>query len=184
MALYHALKIRELCLLTKGGKGNILEIGAGGGRSAYFSKIMGLGDYTIVDLPLSLIGQALFLSATLGDDAISLEGENDPGVEKKIRLISPKKLLESGEKFDVVMNVDSLSEMPMEQASAYLKYLSKYANVLYSMNHEGNQYRTIDIAAAVELNAAPIRHASAFRKGYVEELYFLGLSHTLGEREE
>ena len=120
---------------------------------------------------MSLVGQAVFLSAVLGEDAIWLEGEmTDP--TGKIRLIGPSALHNSTDRFDVILNIDSFTEMPLEQSVAYFQFAAEHCKTMYSMNHELNPYRTIDISEKAGIAIPGIRHASAFRKGYVEELYF------------
>ncbi len=171
MAIYHAIKAKEIYNLIKGK--NILEIGAGVGRTAYFSYKMGMTNYAIVDIPMSLVGSACYLAATLGEDAIWLEGEPKSDRKGKISLISPAKLLSSKDNFDVVLNIDSFTEMPHEIFTQYINYLFKHSKVLYSMNHEANQYSVLKITEEVTgKKVNPIRFSSAIRDGYIEELYF------------
>ena len=168
-SIYHALKTRELISLT-GAK--IVEIGAGVGRTAYYSYEMGFKNYTIVDLPMSLVGQACFLAATLGDDAIWFDGENFSASQNKIRLYCPHTFFFLEENYDVALNIDSITEMPLEQGKEYFAYLADHSSIFYAMNHELNPHRTLDIAKLAKIPLLPIRFASVFRRGYVEELYF------------
>ena len=168
-SIYHALKARELSSLT-GDK--IVEIGAGVGRTAFYSYEMGFKNYTIVDLPMSLVGQACFLAATLGDEVIWLDGEDSAASQNKIRLYCPHTFFSLEEKYDVALNIDSITEMPLEQGCEYFAYLAHHSSIVYSMNHESNPDRTLDIAKLAKIPILPIRFASVIRRGYVEELYF------------
>jgi SAM-dependent methyltransferase len=172
-AIYHALKARELCLLIGGT--SILEIGAGVGRTAFYAYSLGYRNYTIVDLPISLVGQAVYLSAALGEDSIWLDGELTDK-SGKICLASPPTLLALPDSFDVILNIDSFTEMPLDQSKAYFRFAADRCKALYSMNHELNPHRTMDIASLAGVRTHPIRHASAFRRGYVEELYFFDIT--------
>ena len=169
-ALYHAIKIRELSEMTGGRK--ILEIGAGVGRTAAQSWALGLGDYTIVDLPISLIGQACFLAAVLGEDNIWMEGE--PRAEGKVRLWSPTYLFACEENFDISVNIDSLTEMSFDQGQKYFEFLSKKTSCLYSMNHDLNEHRVCDMAASLGMKPQT-RYISTVRPGYIEELYLFNV---------
>lgn len=75
-AVYQAWRLRQVASLAGVGT-DLIEIGAGVGRTAFYADRFGMGRYTIVDLPLSLVGQACFLGATLGEDAVSMLGEAD-----------------------------------------------------------------------------------------------------------
>ncbi len=178
MDFYHAIKVKEIYNLINGK--NILEIGAGVGRTAYFSYKIGMTNYTIVDIPMSLVGSACYLAATLGEDAIWLEGEPENDRKGKISLISPTKLLSSQKDFDVVINIDSFTEMPLEVFTQYINYSSKHSKILYSVNHEYNQYSVVDIVTKVTKEKVnPLRFASALREGYVEEIYFFSNGYQL-----
>ena len=63
-----------------------MEIGAGMGRTAYYMCKFGLSDYTIVDLPMSNVAQAAFLSRVMGEDQISLAGEDRSA---NVRILPP-----------------------------------------------------------------------------------------------
>jgi len=75
-----------------------------------------------------------------------------------------------------VLNIDSFTEMPLDQSKAYFQFAADRCKALYSMNHELNPHRTMEIASLAGIRTLPIRHASAFRRGYVEELYFFEIT--------
>ena len=162
-AIYYASR---LSMLRSRGRGySILEIGAGMGRTALYAREWGLGQYTIVDLPMANVAQAAFLGAVVGEDAICLTGENRSG----IRILTPKWLLATGDRFDIVLNTDSLTEMPHETATRYAQIAMDRAGKLLSINHEANDVLVHELAPlrGRSLYRAPY----CFRLGYVEELF-------------
>jgi hypothetical protein len=88
---------------STGGPFDVLEIGAGLGRNAYFPGKFGVKNYTIVDIPSTQLAQGYYLGRVLGTDAVGLPG--DPN--KKMNLRSAKWLHEAGRKFHLVFNADS-----------------------------------------------------------------------------
>lgn len=139
----------------------VLEIGAGLGRSAYFSHLLGITDYTIVDLPLTSLCQALFLGAALGEDMVTLSGEDR--VKGRIALLPPGDLTDD---YDLIVNVDSITEMGAEAADTYAALTPK---AFLSINHEANERTAGQILGAKAdcLMRAPYW----LRPGYVEELF-------------
>jgi hypothetical protein len=91
-ALYQAALLKRLS------KGGALEIGAGMGKTAYYAWSAGIRDYAIVDLPLSLVGQAMFLALTLGEEAIALPGTDVAG---RIELMSPSQFAADRRRFQI-----------------------------------------------------------------------------------
>ena len=165
-AIYQAHRVNQLTL----GRGCCLEIGGGVGRTAFFAKMMGVTDYTLVDLPMTIVGQALFLMATLGSDAVWLIGEP---VEKQhgcIRLVPPAFVSDTSERFDLVLNVDSFTEMDQVHAKGYIEFAMSNADALLSINHEANQFTVRELASGVSSFS---RSPYWFRTGYVEELALL-----------
>jgi len=59
-SLYQAWLVASLV----GEAGSVVEIGAGTGRTAYYAHQIGITNYTIVDLPMTNVAQANFLSRT------------------------------------------------------------------------------------------------------------------------
>ena len=165
-AIYQAWRIVQLT--RERSNVRVLEIGAGLGRTAYYAAKMGIGDYTIIDIPMTNVAQAHFLAAALGPDRLSLMGE--PSEKGAIRVI-PDFMLPaiSGEYFDVVVNVDSLSEMDYESAERYYRFCKSNAAMLLSINHELNSMTTRTFYEK-DISARTSRYPYWLRKGYVEEL--------------
>jgi hypothetical protein len=83
-AVYQAWRIAQIA----DGKPNfkVMEIGAGLGRTAYFANVLGLKNYTIVDIPLTNAAQGYFLGRVLGSNAVRLNGEQ---TEAQINIVAP-----------------------------------------------------------------------------------------------
>jgi hypothetical protein len=141
----------------------LVEIGAGTGRTCYFAILFGVRSYTIVDLPMTLMGQALFLASTLGETKICLPGEAR-SADHQVFLITPDEFEESGS-YDAALNVDSMTEMSLSQARGYLDAIRRQAGLLLSINHEENSFRLSDLERAAQRGVAPMR------TGYYEEIF-------------
>lgn len=162
-AIYQAFRLKSL------GAAKVLEIGAGLGRTAYYAHRMGVRDYTIVDIPLSNVAQAHFLTRALGADEVSLPGEK----RAAIRILGPSFVAATEERFDVVLNVDSLSEMDLEVAAGYVAFARKAAATLVSINREWSDRPRI---ANLVDDATVLRMPYWMRDGYVEEIASLNLT--------
>jgi hypothetical protein len=163
-ALYQAARLKKVAELIGGRR--CLEIGAGTGRTAYFSWQFGLRPYTIVDLPMALVGQACFLSATIGENNIWLFGEEKPKSDDVVRLAPPHWLFAGDEHFDLVLNADSLTEMSLDYAKRYIAFITNRTEFFLSINHEANEFRVCDLLPAM------FRFPYPLRTGYVEEWFF------------
>jgi hypothetical protein len=169
MALYQAYRLQAVSSLVGGRR--VLEIGPGNGRCAYYAGSIGFTDYTTIDLPMGIVGQACFLAATIGPDKIWMVG--DPVSEQKgrVRLMPPHFLDGCKERFDIVLNADSLTEMSPDQAISYVKFAKDHSRALVSINHEFNKYTVQQLASMAGVTDKPQRSVSSIRPGYIEELY-------------
>lgn len=158
--------IYQAILLRKHAASTCLEIGGGMGRTAYYARQMGIR-YSIVDLPMTIVGQALFLSSTLGEDAIWMIGDSEPRGDR-ITLLPPSELHTVGA-VDVVLNVDSLTEMGEKTAADYVRWISKNAGTFLSINHEANHFTVRQVVEALYPKSGRSRHLYWMRAGYVEE---------------
>jgi putative sugar O-methyltransferase len=144
----------------------VLEIGAGLGRTAYFAQQFGLRDYTIIDLPMTNVAQGYFLGRTLGQETVSLYLEDRPGV----RILPPSAFLEATDRYDLVVNVDSLTEMAPDTARAYCRAIKARAGTFLSINHEHNRFTVGDLCAELGM-VADSRTPYWLRRGYVDEVF-------------
>lgn len=164
-ALYQAHRIKTLVAGIRNPR--ILEIGGGTGRTAYYAYKLGLKNYSIVDLPFTAISQGYFLGRTLGLDSIAADGE--PGTADAVKLYAPDTFFARRERYDLIVNVDSLTEMGWETASAYWKAIRGRAARFLSINHESNEFTVRQLPGL----APQTRYPYWMRRGYVEELYLL-----------
>ena len=128
--------------------------------------------YTIVDLPMTIVGQALFLSATLGEGVIWMIGDAEPRGDR-IALLPPSELHSVGP-VDVVLNVDSLTEMGEKTAMDYVRWISGNAATFLSINHEANHFTVRKVCDSLYPGSIRSRHLYWMRAGYVEEVFFFG----------
>ena len=166
-AIYQAYRMRQICHFTEGY--DCLEIGAGMGRTVFYAHQLGLR-CTVIDLPMTIVGQALFLSAALGEDAIWMLGDTMPK-ENRILLLPPSELDTLERDFNVVLNSDSLTEMGRETALDYMKYIENHAQFFISINHEFNHFTIKEISALTSTLMPLSRCLYWLREGYVEEVF-------------
>ena len=148
---------------------NICEIGPGLGRTAYFANLIGVKKYTLVDIPIASLCQGYFLLNSLPNVEFSVCGESD--IDRGIQLRLPAEFLNSSEKYDVVLNCDSLTEIGIDPAREYIKKIIASAKFFLSINHEGNEFTIRELAAEFGELKLISRNRSWVRSGYVEELY-------------
>lgn len=161
-AIYQAIQV------TKLGK-NICEIGPGLGRTAYFSKLLGAKKYTLVDIPISSLCQGYFLLRSLPTESYSFSRE--PSIKNGIQLRQPNEFISSCEEYDVILNVDSLTEIGIEPAREYLKSIIGRTKFFLSINHEANEFTVRNISQEFKEFKLVAISKAWLRPGYVEELY-------------
>ncbi len=165
-ALYQAYRVAEL--LRDRPNARVLEIGGGLGRTAFYAHQFGLRDYTLIDLPMTSVAQSYFLGRVLGPDAISLFGEDRPG----IRIQPPAVFLDAADRYDLVLNVDALPEMAADTATAYCQAIKARADIFLSINHEYNTLTVRELCARLSMHAES-RMPYWLRRGYVDEVFRL-----------
>jgi hypothetical protein len=166
-AIYQAYRIAELV------KGNdnarVLEIGGGLGRTAYYAAKFGVRDYTMIDLPMTGVAQSYFLGRSLGQDAVQLYGENRKG---GMRILPPASFFEASDKYDLILNVDSMTEMAYETASHYWHQIRERTPLFLSVNHESNDFTVRDLYLASKTSRV-LRTPYSLRRGYIEEVVYV-----------
>ena len=166
-ALYQAYKIYQK-MKKKQISGKVLEIGAGLGRTAYFAYQMGIKDYTILDIPMTNVAQAYFLGRTIGQENVSLVGEK---LDKKIKIL-PAYMLEEmeNERYNIILNVDSMTEMDEDSQKKYWEYIQKHTEIFLSINHEANLHTVQELYSNTNFEVQ--RQICPMRRGYIEEEIF------------
>ncbi|HYA19845.1 MAG TPA: putative sugar O-methyltransferase [Burkholderiales bacterium] len=167
-AIYQAWRIRELVRHLQNPR--VLELGAGLGRTAFYARQLGIRDYTIIDLPLTGVSQGYFLMRTLGEDQVSLEGENHSDSSAKVKILNPTAFLESTVNYDLIVNIDSLTEMDRRTAERYWNRIEASASLFLSINHEANEFAVKELIDRSSRVTGRHRHPYWIRHGYVEEL--------------
>ena len=170
-AVYDAYRIRQLTASIRAPR--VLEIGAGLGRTAAYCYRAGITDYWIVDLPMTHLAQGHFLGHAVGPDRLVLDGESGSHSRPdRIKLLSPERFLsDSLPPFDVIVNVDSLTEIGRAVAERYMQRAADLAPIFWSVNHEANQFRVCEINAALRTYRFLDRRPYWMRAGYAEEVY-------------
>lgn len=149
----------------------VLEIGGGLGRTAYFCKLFGITDYTIVDIPISSLAQGDFLGRVLPEKDLSLFGEPNDNENTKIKLIPPEVFFSSDRKYDLIVNVDSLTELDINIAKKYLQKIGDVGARFLSVNHEKNSFTVNSIWKESPYLKKLYRNPYWLRRGYIEELF-------------
>jgi SAM-dependent methyltransferase len=167
VASYRAIQaICQAWILAKAvPAGRVLEIGGGLGRTAYFAREFGIRDYTIIDLPLTGVAQAYFLSRV----GVHVRLYQEPHANG-VQIMPPAVFFESCDRFDLVLNVDSFTEMAEETARDYFYEAARRSRLLLSINHEYNPHRVFNIIRDHTGVASSTREPYWLRRGYVHEL--------------
>jgi len=144
----------------------ILEIGGGLGRNAYYAKKLGVKKYIIIDIPSSYISSSYYLGKTLGEENISLLGENT----NNYLHISPPENYNHFSNIDLIVQFDGLTEMGRDNSEKYINSFIKLSPLFLSINHEANKYTVNDLYHKNTNITCIYRFQSWYRNGYIEEL--------------
>ncbi len=175
MALYIALKIKSKYPLES----RIMEIGGGAGQVAYWLYQLGYRNIFMVDLPGVAACQAYQLAANIGAENVSFSHEN---LQTAVKFLLPSQLKHRVDRFNLVVNSDSMPEMDKESLNGYLEFIANNSDSFYSINQEAR-------STSLDMNAQHVVHrvikkefAERFtridrskfwlRDGYTEEWYF------------
>jgi hypothetical protein len=167
-AIYQAFRIQQE--LATVANASVLEIGPGMGRTAYYAVKAGISSYATVDLPMGVVAQACFLGATLGPDRVWMIGD-DFQSNGRVRLLPAGGLDSLNEKFGVVLNVDSITEMSEGAALHYAQWITSNADVFLSINHESNLVTVPFLARRVFDTVEYRRFPYWMRPAYTEEIF-------------
>ena len=149
---------------------SVVEIGPGVGHCAFYAFRAGVNDYATIDLPLGMVAQARFLGEALGPDRIWFAGESR-GTSSRICLYSIPDVPQR--KFDVVLNVDSMTEMSLSSALNYIAWINHHSRFFLSMNHEVNPFTVASVTHCRLAGKRLDRRAVPNRDGYFEESFLI-----------
>jgi hypothetical protein len=122
-----------------------------------------------------MVAQAHFLGSTLGESHLVLHGEADQSTCKTANIHPPQVFLEDDlGRFDVILNVDSLTEMGEDVARDYWNKIKNTCRTFISINHESNEYSMRDIIKSDKGAFQYKRSLHGLRKGYAEEVVTFG----------
>jgi hypothetical protein len=167
-SIYQGWRIKQL--LSAIPNPRVLEIGGGLGRTAYYARLFGIRDYTIIDLPFTGLSQGYFLGRVLGEDHVQLYGETIANPADAVKILPPSAFLDCTEKYDLIINVDSLPEMARPVAQSYVDQIAKRSPLFLSINHDGGEFRVAELMKQKAEIASVDRRSYWMRRGYVEEL--------------
>lgn len=169
---YIPYRIRQLGIGTDE---PVLEIGGGYGCVARYAALHGYQNWTIIDLPYVNAIQMIWIGATLGEQSVSGLGE----VRAQVHLVpSNAKELVRSERFALALNMDSLPEIPAEEADDYLDIVTAKADMFLSVNQEAQKmhrgkFTQNSVHMMMQEKSMIIAHRVPYwmEQGYVEELY-------------
>jgi hypothetical protein len=167
-ALYQAWRIKQLMSAVHNPR--VLEIGGGLGRTGYYARLFGITDYTIIDLPFTGLSQGYFLGRTLGQDGVQLYGETSAKPAETLKILPPSSFLDGREKYDLIVNVDSLPEMGLAVAQTYVDQIAQRSPLFLSINHDAGTFRVRDLLGPQHKVMSIDRRPYWMRRGYAEEL--------------
>jgi hypothetical protein len=162
---------------------NIVEIGGGFGGTCYWLRRV-LGErvcrYNIVDLPEVSLVQSFFLGS-VEPSSIAFGNEVACAPQSNIKLIPHFDLERIDFQPTIVLNQDSMPEMPLSEVERYAEWVSRTTTGLFvSFNQE--TYSATQSGLQVHVPAVLKRHprfkrvsrdTSWDRRGYTEEVYIL-----------
>jgi hypothetical protein len=178
-ALYAALRLRSIAQNLRIESPEICEIGGGLGATAHYASRLGLGRYTIIDLPLIGVLQGHFLLRTLPTAKIVLYGEEEQ-TPASIRVLPTYCFQNLDSQHDLLFNQDSMPEMHSEYSLAYLSHARhNVRHAFLSINQESRAPQSASNRQTVVREL--VREAGGFRlsyrfrhwlrAGYAEELF-------------
>lgn len=182
--LYSAYRIRDIIDRQRLGSDlKIVEIGGGYGGTAYWlRKTLGerVSRYVIVDLPEVGLVQAYFLGSS-DPGSLVLLGKDRGDSVSTIELMPHFRLSEIDFRPTVLVNQDSMPEMPASEVERYLAWGAENVdNLFISFNQETlspwagiNQVSVPEMIRAHPRYRRISRDTAWDRRGYVEEVYTL-----------
>ena len=127
----------------------VLEVGAGyGGMANLLLKRGVVSSYTIIDLPDNLAQSAYFLTLENPEYSPHYCETRELQQDRQINFFTPNEIEKlSGSQYDLVLNCDSLGEMPASVAQSYVGFIFEHlapAGVFYSKNGVQRNTNTVE----------------------------------------
>jgi putative sugar O-methyltransferase len=181
-ALYAALRLRVIAEDLGLQNAEICEIGGGLGGVAYYAALLGIGRYTIIDLPLVGVLQGYFLLRALPNLKICLYGERE-SPDAAVFLLPTFCFDRPDRQYDILLNQDSIPEMHPDYSLGYLRQARKNVrHAFLSINQEARAPQSEGVCQTVVREL--VKEVGGYRQvnrsrhwlqaGYVEELYRVG----------
>jgi hypothetical protein len=85
--------------------------------------------------------------------------------------MSPKDFSENSERYGLIVNIDSLTEMDLATGSRYVKKIAEKADYFLSINHDVNDFSVAELVQSEERIKVVYRSPYWLRQGYAEELF-------------
>jgi hypothetical protein len=176
--LYTSIKVKEIT--DSYDSPIILEIGGGfGGLIYYISQIIKKPlVLTNIDIPETNIISSYFLSKAIPSTHIVFYGESSEsgqGDRIKVSILPNWEIAKlPSNSVDVVVNTDSLPEMPEETVIEYLRRIADMSFYFYSLNQDCGRHGQTRLSqiAVDRLGLKCISHSVAWmRRGYFERIY-------------
>ncbi len=161
---------------------DLVEIGGGYGGTCYWLRKL-LGErarcYAIVDLPEVNLVQAFFLGSAEPGSVVLFGEQTSGSPARPVQLIPHFALEEIAFRPHVLINQDSMPEMPESEVERYLTWASRSVDGLFlSFNQEAYapwggtpQVLVPEVASRFPALERLSRETSWDRRGYVEEVY-------------
>lgn len=149
------------------------EIGGGLGLTAMYARRLGLGRYTILDLPITCLLAGHYLLHAVGKDNVALYGENRSS-NIAIEVLPYRECTNLPSKnYGLVLNQDSLPEIADNLVLEFLDQVTRIGSGLFlSINHEYFYPRTVKNFISASGGFREIyRSKCRVREGYLEEVY-------------
>ena len=147
MALGIAIRIKETYWNRK--DITIADLGGGVGHLTYWLNKLGFNNVTYIDVPTVSVSAIYFLETN--------------GITNT-KFVSPDEF--DGD-FDLVVNIDGLTQYSKEAAESYASKIEAKANHFLSINREFDEFRVSDICKMRRISRNPFW----LRRGYIEEDY-------------
>jgi hypothetical protein len=175
--VYSAARLREAIrtYLPDRDALRVVEIGGGYGGMAYWLLRMTDVAYRIIDLPVVNVLQGYFLAHAFGPSEVSFHGETS----KRVAIMPTHALASIELPFDVIVNKDSMPEIPEGALMDYLSWARAGCDgIFYSYNQEaaapfdGMPQNVVPEALRRVGGFVRVRRdPSWLRRGYAEEIY-------------